>query len=83
MDSFEKMDEAQLPPKEAFYSKLTDSNISDEDYEHAQNVWRNFNIRTMRDSHNLYAEYDPAFPTPILFTRHDSNYILCISDNTS
>ena len=40
MDSWEKMDEQQLPPKEAFFSKLTDSGISDEDYEHAQKVWR-------------------------------------------
>ena len=39
MDSWEKMDEQQLPPKEAFFSKLTDSGISDEDYEHAQKVW--------------------------------------------
>ena len=26
-DIFEKMDEEQLPPKEAFYWKLTESNI--------------------------------------------------------
>ena len=54
MDSWEKMDEQQLPPKEAFFSKLTDSGISDEDYEHAQKVWRTFDIHTMRDYHNLY-----------------------------
>ena len=45
---------AALPSKEAFHSKLTDSDISDEDYEHAQNVWRTFNIQTMRGHHNLY-----------------------------
>ena len=54
MDSWEKMDEQQLPPKEACFSKLTDSGLSDEDYEHAQKVWRTFNIHTMRDYHNLY-----------------------------
>ena len=36
---------------EAFHSKLTDSDISDE---HAQKVWRTFNIHTMRGYHNLY-----------------------------
>ena len=48
------MDEQQLPPKDAFHSKLTDSHIRDEDYEHAQNVWRTFNLHTMREYHNLY-----------------------------
>ena len=54
MDSSEKIDEQQLPPKEAVHSKLTDSDISDQDYEHAQNEWRTFNIHTMRGYHNLY-----------------------------
>lgn len=30
MDSFEKFGDKQLPPKEQFYSILTDENISDE-----------------------------------------------------
>ena len=34
MDSLRKLSETQLPPKEAFYSKLNKSHISDEDYEH-------------------------------------------------
>ena len=36
MDSPERFNETQLPPKEAFYSKLEDENITDEDYAHAQ-----------------------------------------------
>jgi len=39
-DSLEKLSERNLPPKEAFFSKLIDSGISDEDYEHAQKVWK-------------------------------------------
>jgi len=35
-DSLEKLSERNLPPKEAFFSKLIDSEISDEDSEHAQ-----------------------------------------------
>ena len=38
MDSVERFDETSLPPKEAFYSNLTKSGISDEDYEHAKKV---------------------------------------------
>ena len=54
MDSIENMDEEQLPPNEAFYSMLTDSNILDKDYEHAQKVWDTFILGTMRAYHNLY-----------------------------
>ena len=32
MNSFERFNETSLPPKEAFYSTLTDSHISEEDY---------------------------------------------------
>ena len=40
-NSLEKLDETQLPPKEAFYSKLNNSNITDDDFEHALKVWEN------------------------------------------
>ena len=49
-----KLDETSLPPKEAFYSKLTDEGITDEDYQPAQSVWKEFNIESMKDYHNLY-----------------------------
>ena len=43
-----------LPPKEAFYSKLTGVYITDEDYQHAHTVWKEFNIESMKDYDNLY-----------------------------
>ncbi len=58
MTDFSKLNAAQLPPKEAFYSQLTDSHISDEDYEHAQKVWKAFGCETMRDYHDLYLKTD-------------------------
>ena len=42
VDNLDRLSEPQLPPKEAFYSKLSDEHISDEDYEHAQKVWEAF-----------------------------------------
>ena len=54
MDSFQKFGDQQLPPKEEFYSILTDEGISDEQYQHAQKVWNTFNMRTMGVYHNLY-----------------------------
>ena len=52
--NFERLSNSELPPKEAFYSKLNDCDISDEDYVHAQNVWSTFKCKTFRDYHNLY-----------------------------
>ena len=54
MDSMARFAEPQLPAKEHFYSRLNDSEISDEDYLHAQKVWETFNIPTMLGYHNLY-----------------------------
>ena len=54
VDFMKKLDETCLPPKEAFYSKLMGEGITDEDYQHAQTVWKEFNIESMKDYHNLY-----------------------------
>ena len=53
-DYMKKFDETSLSPKEAFYSKLAGEDITDEDYQHAQTVWKKFNIASMKDFHNLY-----------------------------
>ena len=54
VESVKKLDETELPPKSAFYSKLNDSNISDEDYEHAKVVWKEFGFKTLKEYHDLY-----------------------------
>ena len=48
----------QLPPIEAFYSKLTDETITNKDYEHVQQVWNKFNCKTLGDYHDLYLKTD-------------------------
>ncbi len=58
MTDFTKLNVTRLPPKKAFYSQLTDSHISDEDYDHAKKVWSTFNCETMRDYHDLYLKTD-------------------------
>ena len=58
VSSIEKLTETQLPPKEQFYSKLNDEDISDEDYTHAINVWNTFKCQTIRDYHDLYLKSD-------------------------
>ena len=58
MDSFSKFNETQLPNKKDFYSILNNQHISHEQYNHAQNVWNTFNIKTMGDYHDLYLKSD-------------------------
>ena len=58
MDSFEKFWDEQLPPKEQFYSILTDEGISDEQYQHVQKVWDTFSVKTMGRYHDLYLKSD-------------------------
>ena len=58
MDSFDKFNETNLPTKEDFYSILYDENISDEDYEHAQNVWNTFSLKNIGQYHDLYLKSD-------------------------
>ena len=58
ISSLDKLSETCLPPKEKFYSKLNDDNISDEDYQHAIKVWNAFGCKTLRDYHDLYLKSD-------------------------
>ena len=54
MDSWEKFNETSIPPKEAYYSKLNEEDISDSDYAHAQKVWDVFEIKNQGENHDLY-----------------------------
>ena len=49
-----QLDQTSLPPTKAFYSKLTGESITDEDYQHAQTVWKEFSSESMKAYHNLY-----------------------------
>ena len=50
--------QTSLPPKCAFYNKLSDTNISDEDYEHAETVWNVFQMNNFGQYHDLYLKTD-------------------------
>ena len=58
MDSFKKFEDTVLPTKDQFYSLLNDEHISDEDYNHAQKVWKMFSMKNMGDYHDLYLQSD-------------------------
>ena len=58
MSEWEKFKETKLPPKEAFYGKLNMTGVSEEDYEHANRVWKEFGIKNLGEYHDLYLKTD-------------------------
>lgn len=58
VDSFEKFSETQLPPKSSFFNTLKNENISEEDYEHAKNVFEQFGCCSLGEYHDLYVKTD-------------------------
>ena len=54
MNSEEKFNNTKLPPREAFYSKLSGKGITEKDYKHAWNVWNSFKMKTFKEYHELY-----------------------------
>ena len=58
MNTEERFNKTKLPPKKAFYSRLSGEGITEEDYKHALNVWNVFNMKTFKEYHELYNETD-------------------------
>ena len=48
MDSWERLNETSLPDKEAFYSELNSEDITDKDYVHAQNLFKELKLKKPR-----------------------------------
>ena len=44
--------------KEEIPIELTDRKITDKEYEHVLNVWKNFEMKAMKCYHDLYLKYD-------------------------
>ncbi|XP_041361771.1 uncharacterized protein LOC121377749 [Gigantopelta aegis] len=58
IDSFEKLNDTQLPKHKDFYSQLSESNISDEEYTFAKKLWEEFHIKTLEEFMRLYVSVD-------------------------
>ena len=56
--SFDKLREDSLPSKSDFYSRLTETQITDEDYKHAEKVWQAFSLQTLGQYSDLYLKTD-------------------------
>jgi len=71
-ERFETLDQMvkqkSLPPKPDFYSHLTDSTVSDEEYQHAQNVWNEFDCKDMADYCRVYCTSDSVLLSEIMMS---------------
>ena len=81
MTDFEKC-KGELSSKEKFYSLLSDRKINDKGYEHVINIWGNFEMKTIKDYHNLYVKCDVLLLADVFekFKNNSlGNYGLCPS----
>lgn len=72
VDNLTKLDVLTLPDQDDFYSHLTDSSVSDVEYEHAQSVWREFNIRNLGEYSDLYLKTDVLLLADVFEAFRDS-----------
>jgi hypothetical protein len=56
--NFDVFNDAKLPSKNHFYSSLTFDTVSNDDYNYAQKVWKEFDCKTLGDYHDIYLELD-------------------------
>ena len=47
MDSWESFNETELPLIDKFYSNLSLTNITNDEYKHAEKVWNTFKIKNL------------------------------------
>ena len=81
MSNFEKFKE-KLPSKEKFSSYLTGKKISDKECEHVLKVWDKFEMKTIKDYHDLCLKCDVLLLADVIekFGKSSlTNYGLCPS----
>ncbi|CAB4480753.1 unnamed protein product [Rhizophagus irregularis] len=74
-NAWEKFNRTSLPPRKDFYSLLSQQNISKEDYEHAQKVWKIFEMKNFGEYHDLYLEIDVLLLADV-FMNYTINLVL-------
>lgn len=65
MSSYDCLKLSSLPSQAQFYSSLTNTHVSDEEYNRAKDVWKHFDCNNMLDYSNLYLKTDVMLLTDI------------------
>lgn len=71
------LETVELPPIEAFFSKVSNSTVTREEYEHAQNVYRTFACGNLLAYTQLYCRLDTIL-LAIAFLSFRAEVSLCI-----
>lgn len=58
IDCWKRYDETILPDQASFFNKLTSEPISNDDYNHALNVWETFNFKNLGEYTDFYLKCD-------------------------
>ena len=75
MNSFDKFNDEHLPSKEQFFSRLTEEDITNDDYNKAKQIWKHFGIKSMGDYHDFYLKTDVLLLTDVFENFRD----MCLS----
>ena len=76
-DCWEKFHEINLPEKEKFFSQLTDSHISDKDYQNALNVFNSLKMQSLQEYHDFYLVCDVLLLADVFeFSTYRAPYLL-------
>lgn len=74
-DGWNRLEESCLQECKDFYSTLTESNIENEEYKHATDVWNHFKSKTLGDYSDLYLKIDVLLLTDVFENCRD----LCLT----
>lgn len=66
IDCAARFNETSLPPRKAFYNKLTECKLSKKDFNHACKVWTELNIKTLGEYSDFYVTLDVTLLADIM-----------------
>jgi hypothetical protein len=58
LNSYDRLNDTELPSKQAFFDRMNNYAITDEEYNICVNVWKNNNMKTFKDFLEWYYNLD-------------------------